>query len=90
MGVQSERAVYKLKIFPHKLKSDDIFIPCVELAPLYPLAQMVPCNLVSIWPQNGREDGKQDEERKLQGEHERRDSVSLLTSYLHLDVHGKD
>lgn len=73
MGVPSERAVYKLRIFPHKLKSDDIFIPCVELAPLYPLAQMVVCNLVYIWLQKmewKRGGEKQDEEMKLQGRHE--------------------
>lgn len=62
------------------------FIPCVELAALYPLVQMaLVCNFYSIWPQNGR-----GEERKLQGIHERRHSVSPLTRYLQLDAHEKD
>lgn len=55
-GCSKWKGSLQIENIPHNLKSDGIFIPCVELAALYPLVQMVVCNFYSIWPQNGREE----------------------------------
>lgn len=83
-GCSKWKGSLQIENIPHNLKSNGIFIPCEELAALYPLVQMVACNFYSIWPQDGRE-----KERKLQGRHERRHSVSPLTRYLQFDVREK-
>lgn len=65
MVCSSESTISNLAFFPLEVKSDDILILWVELAPLSPRAQMAARTSLSIWPRNGKLEDTEIE-RKLQ------------------------